>query len=83
MSSDSLYDFMIWSLVVNYAVLLIWFLAFLFARGFIRKIHGRWFNLSDQTFDAIHYSGMAFYKVVIFFFNLAPLIALCIVRGGS
>lgn len=28
MSSESLYDFMIWSLVVNYAVLLIWFLAF-------------------------------------------------------
>ena len=83
MDLDFLCRFLLLSLAVNYAILLSWFLAFVFARGFMRRLHGRWFNLSDTTFDAIHYGGMAAYKLAIFFFNLAPLLALCIVRGGS
>ncbi|MGB3612079.1 MAG: DUF6868 family protein [Cellvibrio sp.] len=83
MNLDSLCHFLLWSLAVNYTILLTWFFAFAFARDFLRKIHGRWFTLSDHAFDAIHYSGMALYKIAIFIFNLAPLIALCILRGGS
>lgn len=83
MHADILYHFLLWSLAINYAVLLTWFFAFVFARNAMQRLHGRWFRLSDSTFDAIHYGGMAAYKLAIFFFNLAPLIALCIVRGGS
>jgi len=75
-------QFLLWSLVFNYAVLLVWFLAFIFARGWLRRLHGKWFNLSDSAFDAIHYGGMAIYKIGILLFNLAPLVALCMVRGG-
>ena len=39
-------------------------------------MHGRWFKLSAETFDAIHYSGMAVYKIGILLFNLVPLVAL-------
>lgn len=83
MDLDVLFSFLLWSMGVNYAVLLIWFIAFVFARGFIRTLHGRWFNLSDQAFDAIHYGGMAAYKISIVLFNLAPLIALWILRGSA
>jgi len=82
-STDFLCNFLLWSLAINYAVLLAWFLAFAFARNWMKRLHGRWFNLSDSTFDAVHYGGMAAYKLAIFFFNLAPLIALCLVRAAS
>jgi hypothetical protein len=39
-------------------------------------MHGRWFKLSVGTFDAIHYAGLAVYKIGIVLFNLAPLVAL-------
>ena len=35
------------------------------------------------TSYAINYGGMAIYKIGILLFNLAPLIALCLVRKGS
>ncbi|MFN8228756.1 MAG: hypothetical protein U0R18_18780 [Mycobacterium sp.] len=71
---------LLWSLVVNYAVLIVWFVAFAVGRDRIQRLHGRWFRLSDNTFDAIHYGGMAFYKLAIVLFNLGPLIALWVVR---
>ncbi|WP_407305355.1 DUF6868 family protein [Acinetobacter sp.] len=33
---------------------MIWFLAFIFIHNWIKKLHGKWFNLSDATFDTIH-----------------------------
>lgn len=73
--------FMLYSLAANYAILAIWFFAFVLAHDWMRGIHGRWFQLSDSTFDAIRYGGMAFYKILIFKFNLVPLIALYFVGG--
>ena len=68
-----------WSALINYAVLIWWFLVFLFARDWLYRLHGRWFKLSPERFDAIHYAAMAFYKLCIFVFNLVPYLALCIV----
>ena len=42
-------------------------------------MHGRWFKFSMATFDAIHYTGLAVYKIGILLFNLVPLGALCLV----
>ncbi len=75
MSIKFVCDFFLWCLVVNYAVLLLWFLVFLLARDWIFRLHTRWFGLSGTQFDAIHYSGMALYKICILVFNLAPYIA--------
>ncbi|MGJ0484794.1 MAG: DUF6868 family protein [Methylomicrobium sp.] len=43
------------------------------AHASIYRLHTRWFKLSVETFDAIHYSGMAIYKVGVLLFNVAPL----------
>lgn len=83
MDTDFLCRFLLAMLAVNYAILITWFLVFAFARDFMRRLHGRWFKLSDATFDAVHYGGMAVYKLAIFLFNLAPLVALCLARDGS
>lgn len=68
--------FLLYTLVLNYSILMLWFLLIVFARDWVKRLHGQWFQLSDPTFDAIHYSGMAIYKIGIFLFNLVPLIAL-------
>ena len=83
MDSDFLCRFLLWSLAFNYAVLLAWFLAFVTARDALRRLHGRWFALPDASFDAIHYGGMAAYKIGILLFNLAPLAALWLARNGG
>ena len=83
MNADSLCRFLLAAMRVNYAVLRVWFFAFLFARDWIKGLHGRWFRLSDAGFDAIHYGGMAVYKIGILLFNVSPLLALWFAgRGG-
>lgn len=67
---------LLWSMLVNYVILFVWFGVIVFAHGWVRRLHGRWFALSDNTFDAIHYGGMAGYKIGILLFNVAPLVAL-------
>ena len=71
-------NFLLWSTLINYGLLLWWFLFFMFAHDWMYRFHGRWFQLSVQQFDAIHYGAMAFYKIIILVFNLVPLVILCL-----
>lgn len=79
MTIDTVRDVLLWCTVINYGVLVVWFLAFVFAHDLVRRLHGRWFRLSDAQFDAVHYGGMGLYKLGIFLFNLVPYLALRIV----
>lgn len=79
MTLDELRAFFLWCAVLNYALLLYWFAVFVLARNWIRGLHRKWFKMSDETFDAIHYGGMAVYKIGIFLLNLMPYVALRIV----
>lgn len=74
-------DFLLWCALINYGVLLLWFLVFVFAHDWMLRLHGRWFQLSRERFDGIHYAGMAFYKIGILLFILVPYVALWIVGG--
>lgn len=65
---------LIWSTVFNYVILLVWFAAIVFAHDFVYRLHTRWFAMSRETFDAIHYGGMAVYKIGTLLLNVAPLI---------
>jgi hypothetical protein len=79
MSIDMLRDAFLWCAVINYGVLLVWFLFFILARDSMHRLHGRWFRLSVEQFDALHYAGMAIFKLGIILLNLVPYIALRIV----
>ena len=84
MSIETARHILLWCTVINYAVLLLWFLFFSLAHDSIYRLHARWFRLPVEQFDAIHYGGMAIYKVGVLLFNLVPYVALLIVgRGGS
>jgi len=74
---------LLWCTVINYGVLLIWFVVFVFAHDWIQRLHGRWFRLTSDQFDTLHYGGMAIYKVGILLFNLVPFVALCIVADRT
>lgn len=76
MSIDLTRSFLLWSTVINYAILLVWFLVFWDAHDWLRHLHGRWFRLSDEQFDALHYAGMSMYKIGILLFNLVPFLVL-------
>lgn len=79
MNLDTLRDVLLWSMVVNYGVLLIWFAAFTVAHDRIYALHHRWFSISRETFDTLHYGGMAVYKIGVLLLNVAPLVALWLV----
>jgi hypothetical protein len=70
---------LLWSAVINYGVLLWWFVWFVFAHDWIYGFHGKWFKIPVQTFDAMHYGAMGIFKIAIFVFNLVPFLALLIV----
>lgn len=67
------------SSIINYCVLLLWFVLFMFAKRWMYEIHSKWFKIDPKQFDSIHYKLMAQYKLLIFVFNLAPFFALCII----
>ena len=79
MTVETIRDVLAWCTVINVALLLLWFMFFSFAHDWIYGVHGKWFTLPVEKFDAIHYAGMAFFKISIFLFNLVPYLALRIV----
>ena len=69
----------LWCGVINYGLLLIWFLFFVRAHAWLYRITGRWFRLSVEQFDALNYLGIAVYKIGIILLNLVPYVALRII----
>jgi hypothetical protein len=70
--------FLLLCTVIDYAVLLVWFLFFVFAHEWMYRVHGRWFRLSREQFDALHYAGMSFFKIGILLLNLVPFVVLSV-----
>ena len=68
-----------WCVVINFGLMLWWFLLFILAHDWMYRLHSKWFKLSVEQFDAIHYLGMALFKIGILVFNLVPYLAMRIV----
>jgi hypothetical protein len=68
-----------WSALINYGILMIWFLFFIVGHDWMYRYHARFFTLSVEKFDATHYASMAFFKLIVIAFNLVPYLALRIV----
>ena len=65
-----------WCSAINTVILLVWFLAFVYARDQIFQMHNKWFKLSEERFDEVHYTMMGYYKIVWILFNLLPYLVL-------
>ena len=68
--------FFAWCSVINIALLLWWAIFLLFAHDWTYRLHSRWFKISVEQFDAIHYGAMAAFKLGVLMFNLVPYFAL-------
>lgn len=68
-----------WCIVIDLVLLLWWFGVFVFARGFVYRLHTKWFPMSEERFNVIHYSGMMIFKVAMILFHFGPYLALHIV----
>lgn len=80
MTTETLRDVLLWSTVINYGVLLWWFAIFSLAHDRIYRLHAKWFRMPVERFDAIHYAGLAIYKIGILLFGLVPYVALLIAK---
>ncbi len=79
MTVDMLRDVLGWCAIINMALLLVSFLFFRFARTWIYGLHGKWFHLSEEKFDAIWYAMLGCFKMAVLIFNVVPYFALLIV----
>ena len=69
---------LLWCTGINYGIILIWFGAFCMAHDPLYRLHSRWFKLSVESFDSLHYAGMSIYKIGILLLNLVPVIVLIV-----
>ncbi len=71
--------FLGWCTLLNVGLLIWWFLCFWLAHDWMHHFHRKIFNLSVETFDSIHYAGMAIFKIGIFLLNLVPYLVLAMI----
>lgn len=64
------------SFLIGLAFLLLWFLLYLIAPGWMFEMNAKWFNIDKRDFDLINYFGMGFVKVVILLFFFFPYLAM-------
>lgn len=82
MTTAILADVLLHCVLINYAILLVWFVAFSLAHERLFALHTRWFALSKADFDRLHYQAMAIFKILVLVFNLTPWLALHLMSGA-
>ena len=78
MTVDVVRNFFLWCTVINYLVLVVWFLLLVLPHQWLYRLWGKWFRLTAEQFDAINFAG-TLYKLGILLFNLVPYVAVRIV----
>lgn len=68
-----------WSALINLGVLLCWFLLISVVSGWIYELHHKFYSISRESFNSIHYAGMMIFKLFNFMFFIVPYVALQIV----
>jgi len=76
MTIETLKTFLLYSLIINAAVVTLWFLLFTYSHDWLYRLHCRWFQLTLNQFDALSYAGIMAYKIGLYLLNVVPLIAL-------
>jgi hypothetical protein len=85
MTLSQLQSFFGWGALLNYAVMIVGFLAWVLAGDALFRLHARWFDLDRRTCHAAAYLILGFYKITTWVFFVVPWIALCILgrQGGT
>jgi hypothetical protein len=78
MNTTTLRSVLLWCTLINYVVLALWGLLMVLPHAWMHRLAGRWYRMSPEQFDTVNFAGIVLYKILIFVFNLVPLIALLI-----
>ena len=76
MTKENLQTFLGWCTVINLGILLYWIIALVFARDWVFWVHTWWFEISKESFAAINYTMMGYYKLAVILFNVTPYLVL-------
>ncbi len=76
MTFETLRAFFGWCTLVNWAILVVWWLYMVLAGDWMKRMHGKWFKLSPEEFDAVYYKTLAYFKLATIVFNLTPYLVL-------
>ncbi len=76
MTIEMLRNGLLWCSLINYGLLIVWFLLFVLPHEWMYRLYGRWFRLTAEQFDAVNFAGIVLYKVGIMLFNMVPYVAL-------
>ncbi|MEO9385919.1 DUF6868 family protein [Chromobacterium phragmitis] len=76
MTEIRLEQVLLYSTIFHYLVLILWFCLFFYAHDALFRLQRRWFRISEPAFDLLNYGGIGLYKILVFVFNVAPLLAL-------
>ena len=79
MDIETLKLFFMWCTILNVGLLILSFLIWMVAADFIYKVHGKWFPMPRESFNAVFYGFIGIYKLFVYVFNLAPWLALVII----
>ena len=72
--------FLGWCALINIGIFAAWVIVFFAAHDWVYSLHGKWFKISVERFDSIHYMLMGFFKLSIILLFLIPYLALRIVN---
>ena len=79
MTLETIRVFLGWCAVMNYTVLLIWFLGFVVTGDRIYRFHSKFFRLSVEEYHSTHYKMMGYFKLTVIILNIVPYLVLRIV----
>ena len=76
MTMETLRHFFAWCAVINYAMLMLWFVLHLAAHGWLVGLSQRFFSVSAEKYDSISLKAMFYFKLSIWLLNIGPYLAL-------
>ncbi len=79
MSHVHLEQIFLWTAVLSYALLILWWILMRLPHAWLYNLSGKPFKMSEDTFDACNLVGIGLYKIAILAFFVIPYAAMRIV----
>lgn len=80
MTIETLRSFFMWCFIINYCLLILWFVIFRLAHDPGKKLIEFAFRCEIKNYDSLTCIGISIYKIGVILFNLVPWIALTLLR---
>ena len=74
---------LLWCFVLNYLLIIVWFLLVYFAHDAMFDWVRNWGGIDRHEFDLVNYAGISLYKIGNLLLCLVPCIALYLVRPST